>query len=155
MNPEKKYFYGSEMMVELDTRLDLSSFKNVKITGINVEALTEDEMEVLYTQSRYCQAMVDADIDVLKEIVPPTVIFTHMSGMKQTRDEYFEDIKNGALNYYNIGIENPKIVVRGSDAMITYTSVLDANAYGAKGVYRIHGTHRFKKVDGKWYSANK
>ncbi len=142
-------------MVELDTRLDLSSFKNVKITGINVEALADDEMEVLYTQCRYCQAMVDANIDVLKEIVPPDVTFTHMTGMKQTRDEYFEDIKNGELNYYNIGIENPKIVVRGSDATITYTSVLDANAYGAKGVYRMNGTHRFKKVNGKWYSANR
>lgn len=62
--------------------------------------------------------------------------------------------KNGSLNYYNIGIENPKIVVRGSDAMITYTSVLDANAYGAKGVYRMQGVHKFKKIGNKWYSAN-
>ena len=141
-------------MVELDTRLDLSVFKNVKITGIDVDALTDNEMEVLYTQSKYCQAMVDADIDVLKEIVPPDVIFTHMSGMKQTRDEYFEDIKNGSLNYYNIGIENPKIVVRGDDATITYTSILDANAYGAKGVYRMQGVHKFKKIGNKWYSSN-
>lgn len=141
-------------MVELDTRLDLSVFKNVKITGIDVNALTDSEMEVLYTQSRYCQAMVDADIDTMKEIVPADVTFTHMSGMKQTRYEYFEDIKNGALNYYNIGIENPKNVVRGSDAMITYTSVLDANAYGAKGVYKMSGIHRFKKIDGMWHSVN-
>ena len=141
-------------MVELDTRLDLSVFKNVKITGIDVDALTDNEMEVLYTQSKYCQAMVDADIDTMKEIVPADVTFTHVSGMKQTRDEYFEDIKNGALNYYNIGIENPKIVVRENDATITYTSVLDANAYGAKGVYRMQGGHKFNKIGGKWYSAN-
>ena len=62
--------------------------------------------------------------------------------------------KNGSLNYYNIGIENPKIVVRGNDAMITYTSILDANAYGAKGVYRMQGVHKFKKIGNKWYSSN-
>lgn len=145
----------NEMVEAIEKKIDFSEFKNVKITGIDVETLTEDEAEVLYIQSKYCQGMVDADVDVLKEIVPPDVTFTHMSGMKQTRDEYFEDIKNGALNYYNIGIKNPKIVVRGSDATITYTSVLDANAYGAKGVYRMNGTHRFKKINGKWYSANK
>ena len=36
-----------------------------------------------------------------------------------------------------------------------YTSVLDANAYGAKGVYRMRGTHKFKKVGDKWLSTNK
>jgi hypothetical protein len=136
-------------------KIDLSEFRNVKITGIDADTLTDDEKEVLYTQGRYCQGMVDADLDVMKEIVPEDVTFTHMSGMKQTRDEYFEDIKNGALNYYNIGIENPKIVVRGNEATITYTSVLDANAYGAKGVYRMHGTHKFQKVNGRWYLQNK
>ncbi len=136
-------------------KIDLSKFKNVKITGIDVDTLTDDEKEVLYTQGRYCQGMVDADLDVMKEIVLEDVTFTHMSGMKQTRDEYFEDIKNGALNYYNIGIENPKIVVRGDEATITYTSVLDANAYGAKGVYRLHGIHKSQKINGRWYLQNK
>ena len=32
-------------MVELDTKLDLSVFKNVKITGIDVDALTDNEDE--------------------------------------------------------------------------------------------------------------
>lgn len=141
-------------MIEKELKYDLSEFKNVKITGIDIDALTDEEIEVLYTQSKYCQAMVDADIDTLKQIVPKEVTFTHMSGMVQTRDEYFDDIKNGKLNYYNITVENPKINVNGDTAIIDYTSVLDANAYGAKGVYRIHGVHKFSKVDGKWYSTN-
>lgn len=138
----------------IEEELDFSIFKNVKITGIDIDTLTYDELEVLYTQSRYCQGMVDADIDTMKEIVPPDVTFRHMSGMVQTRDEYFADIKNGRLNYYNIGIENPKIKVSGDVAAITYTSVLDASAYGAKGVYRMSGTHKFKKTGSKWQSTN-
>ena len=141
-------------MIELDLKLDINKFENVKITGININSLSNDEIDVLYTQSKYCQGMVDADIDTMKEIVPPDVTFTHMSGMKQSRDEYFADIKNGRLNYYNITIENPVIEVIGNTATIDYTSVLDANAYGAKGVYRMHGIHKFKKVDGKWYLSN-
>lgn len=138
----------------LEEKIDFAVFKNVKITGTNINTLTNEEVEVLYTQSRYCQAMVDADLDTMKEIVPNDVTFTHMSGMVQTRNEYFADIKNGRLNYYNIGIENPKIKVNGDTATITYTSILDANAYGAKGVYRMSGTHRLKKVDDKWLSTN-
>ena len=141
-------------MVELDTKLNTGQFKNVKITGINVNSLSNDEIEVLNTQIRYCQGMVDADIDTMKEIVPADMTFTHMSGMIQSRDEYFDDIKNGRLNYYNITIENPVIEVNGNVATIDYISVLDASAYGAKGVYRMHGTHKFNKIDGKWYASN-
>lgn len=141
-------------MIESDLKLDVRKFENAKITGINIDSLSTDEMEVLFTQIKYCQGMVDADIETMNEIVPSDVTFTHMSGMKQSRDEYFDDIKNGRLNYYNITIENPVIDVIGNTATIDYTSVLDANAYGAKGVYRMYGVHKFKKVDGKWYASN-
>ena len=46
------------------------------------------------------------------------------------------------------------INVNGDTAIIDYTSVLYTNAYGAKGVYRIHGVHKFSKFDGKWHSTN-
>lgn len=56
-------------MVVLEEKIDFAVFKNVKITGTNINTLTNEEVEVLYTQSRYCQAMVDADLDTMKEIV--------------------------------------------------------------------------------------
>lgn len=134
--------------------VDFTEFKNVQVFGINIDDLNDSELEVLYTQCKYCQAMVDADIDTMKEIVPKETTFRHMSGMVQTRDEYFDDIKRGRLNYYNIGIENPIIEVNEDTATIEYTSILDATAYGAKGVYRMNGVHKFKKIANKWYSVN-
>ena len=40
---------------------DFSEFGNVEITGCDVNCLSEAEQAVLYTQTRYCQAMTDAD----------------------------------------------------------------------------------------------
>ena len=45
-------------------------------------------------------------------------------------------------------------MIDGDDAFITFTSVLDADAYGAKGVYRIKGTHHYRKIDGLWINVN-
>ena len=70
------------------------------------------------------------------------IIFTHMSGRQQTRDEYFNDISEGNLRYYTIGIENPAININGD-----YASVLNANAYGARGTYHIDGVHWYKKSE--------
>ena len=134
---------------------DFSVFTNVKITGIDIDTLNRDELEVLYTQARYCQAMTDADIDTMRELVSEDTIFTHMSGMQQTREEYFADVANGRLRYFTIGVENPEIKVDGDKARITYTSILNANAYGARGTYRMKGTHVYEKRDGAWISVNR
>ena len=133
---------------------DFTQFTNVNITGTDVSSLTEEEQEILYVQARYCQAMTDADIDTLRELVSEEMIFTHMSGKQQTREEYFKDIRDGNLRYFTIGIADPVIRVNGEQAEITFTSVLNANAYGARGTFRKKGTHHYEKRNGAWTAVN-
>ena len=134
---------------------DFSDFPNVELIGVDLSALDDDQLAVIYQQARYCQAMTDADTDTLREIVSPDAVFTHMSGRQQTREEYFADIESGALRYYTIGIDHPTVEVDGDAASITYTSVLNANAYGARGTFRMGGTHWFEKRDGAWISVSR
>ncbi len=133
---------------------DFSLFRNVTITGIDINSLSSAELSLLYRQAEYCQAMTDADIDTLRQIVSEDMVFTHMSGLKQTREEYFADIADGSLDYHTIGIEGPVVVVNGDKASITFTSVLNANAYGARGTFRIKGTHHYESREGKWIAVN-
>ena len=77
------------------------------------------------------------------------------SGRQQTREEYFADIADGSLNYFTIGIADPVIKVDGDKAQITYTSVLNANAYGARGTYRMKGTHYYELRDDSWIAVGK
>ena len=136
------------------TDFDFSVFDNVEITGINTSELRAEEQAVLYQQARYCQAMTEADTETMREITSPDMIFTHMSGRQQTRDEYFADIENGDLQYFTIGIENPMVHIDGSYGSVSYTSVLNANAYGARGTYRMAGTHWYEKQDENWIACN-
>ena len=134
--------------------LDFSVFNNVEVTGIDLSELSADERAVLYQQARYCQAMTEADTETMTEITSLDMIFTHMSGRQQTRKEYFADIADGNLQYFTIGIENPVVNINGSYASVSYTSVLNANAYGARGTYRINGTHWYEKQDENWIACN-
>ena len=147
--PETKEGYSETMAY------DFKQFSNVKITGIDLSSLDEEELAVLYVQARYCQAMTDADIDTMRELVSEDMVFTHMSGRQQTREEYFADVADGSLDYFTIGIADPVIKADGDKAQITYTSVLNANAYGARGTYRMKGTHHYEKRDGAWIAANR
>ena len=129
-------------------------FENVTITGTDSDTLTPDELSVLLREAKYCQAMTEADIETMGEIVSPDMVFTHMSGRQQTREEYFSDVEGDLLRYYSIGIENPVIRVDDGKASVAYTAVLNANAYGARGTFRMKGTHCYEKRAGKWIIVN-
>ena len=122
-----------------EMRSGLENYTNIEVSGIDTNSLTDEQMEILLLQAQYCQAMTDADTDTMRELVSEDMTYTHMSGKTQTREEYFADIEKGRLNYYTIGIENPVIEVDGDTATIEYTSVLNANAYGARGTFRMSG----------------
>ena len=136
------------------TDFDFLIFNNVEIIGINVSELSAEEQAVLYQQARYCQAMTEADTETMMEITSPDMIFTHMSGRQQTRDEYFADIEDGNLQYFTIDIENPVVNISENYASVSYTSVLNANAYGARGTYRIDGIHWYEKQGENWIACN-
>ncbi|MBR2812541.1 MAG: nuclear transport factor 2 family protein [Solobacterium sp.] len=133
---------------------DLTGFSNVTITGIDVSSLNEEETALLSAQARYCQAMTEADVDAMRQLVCEDMVYVHMSGMRQTREEYFADIAHGSLRYFTIGIEDPVIAVDGEKGSITCTSVLNADAYGARGTFRMKGTHHYEKRDGSWIAVN-
>ena len=136
------------------TAYDTLSFPNVDITRIDLSSLTQEEFAVLRQAARYCEAMTEADIDTMREIVSEEMVFTHMSGRQQTREEYFADVADGSLRYYTIGMEKSTVQVDGDRATVTYTSVLNANAYGARGTFRMKGTHHYEKRDGAWIAVN-
>lgn len=143
----------SQRKGESDMTYNFSQFTNVEITGLDPTTLTVEEQAVLYQQARYCQAMTETDTDTLRELVSEDATFTHMSGHQQTREEYFADIESGGLQYFSIGIENPTVVVEGDNATVAFTSVLNADAYGARGTYRIAGTHYWELRDGAWIAV--
>ncbi len=131
-------------------RSGLEDYTNIEVTGIDTSSLTDEQMEILLLQAQYCQAMTDANTDIMRELVSEDMTYTHMSGKTQTREEYFADIEKGRLNYFTIGIENPVIEVDDDTATIEYTSVLNANAYGARGTFRMSGIHHYENHDGSW-----
>ncbi len=137
------------------TDYDFTAFTNVEITGIDSDSLTKEELSVLYQAARYCQAMTEADIETMREIVSEDMVFVHMSGMRQTREEYFADVADGSLTYYTIGMADPVIEIDGDHAIVTYTSILNANAYGARGTFRMKGSHHYENRDGAWIAVNK
>ena len=84
---------------------DFGEFPNVNVTGIDLAFLSDEELSVLYVQAKYCQAMTDADIEIMRELVSEDKTFTHMSGLQQTREEYLPMSPTGALITSRLGLQ--------------------------------------------------
>lgn len=100
------------------------------------------------------QAMIDKDIDALDRIVKEGTIFTHMSGKKQTKAEYFGEIADGTLNYYRYKINNLNIIVDGYKAQLTAKVTLTAKVYGISGSWTLPVNAHFEKINDDWRYTN-
>lgn len=121
----------------------------------DISDLNNEEEIVLNRYKEMQQAMVDKDIDKLNNIVKDGTTFTHMSGRTQSKEEYFEDIRSGDLDYQSYTIENPKVTIDGNTAILKARVTLAANAYGAQGLYPFNISAYFEKINGKWLYTNK
>jgi hypothetical protein len=113
-----------------------------------------DEKQILAVYERMQQAMVDKDIDTLREMMGANTTVRHITGRTQTMDEWLSDVKNEKMKYYSIKVTKPKIVIKGDTATLTCSNVIDARIYGSRGTWTLSGGANFEKINSKWLMAH-
>ena len=125
------------------------------LEGMNMKkANSGAAAEVLAAYEAIQQAMIDKDIETLDRLYQDGTTFTHMSGKKQTKAEFFGEITDGTLNYFAYDIHNPQISVDGDEAVLTASVTLTAKVYGASGSWTLPVNTHFTKIDGQWIAHN-
>lgn len=97
------------------------------------------------------QAMVAKDRTALYSIHADDFVLVHMTGMRQTRQQYVDAIVDGTLNYYGCETENLDVVVNGENATLTGRSRVEAAVFGGgRHVWRLQLTMKLRMTDGTW-----
>ena len=127
---------------------------NEWLEGLGMNRANSEEAAVLAAYETIQQAMIDKDIETLDRVFLDGTTFIHMSGKTQTKEEFFGEISDGTLNYYNYVIHDPQITVNGDEAALMASVTLTAKVYGASGDWTLPVNACFTKIDGEWYSHN-
>lgn len=98
-------------------------------------------------------AMIEKDEEKLSEIISDNYHLTHMSGRRQNKEDFIEEIMNGTLNYYESIINFPEIIINSNKAILIADVTLNAKVYGSKGVWTLNTKAYFEKKDNEWYFA--
>ena len=116
--------------------------------------MSQEKEEVRKAYIEMQNAMIKKDMVKLNEIVKDDKKFVHMDGKTQTKEEFFEEIKNGTLNYFNSVLKDEIITVTGNKANIKGKTTLKAKVYGIEGEWTLPTDANFEKINGKWVFCN-
>ena len=101
------------------------------------------------------KAMYDGEIrkdtEYLKQYLDESYTLVHMTGTVMNRQEYFDAILDGTLNYYRCEHERISVTVTGDTASLTGDTKVEAAVYGGrKRFWNLRLECTFIKKKGKW-----
>ena len=98
-----------------------------------------------------CEASINKDLIKLGEILSDDYVLVHMTGMKQTKEDYLDSVKSGELSYFESKHESIDVNVNGDDATIIGKTKTLASPFGtSKSWWNLRQYLKAKKIDGKW-----
>ena len=116
------------------------------MAGRNDEQLIRDVYIKMY------EGMIAKDEATLREALDDSFVLVHMTGMRQSREEFINAILNGTLNYYSAEHENmPVEISSDGTAVLTGQSYVAAAVFGGgKSNWRLQQKCSLKKIGGTW-----
>lgn len=116
---------------------------------------TDLQSEITNFIERRNKAMIEKDINTLSSLMAEDLILVHITGTRQTKQEWLNDIANERMRYFKIETKNLKInKIDDNTATATYQSVITANIYGSQGTWTLNINQKFSKTEKGWLWVN-
>ena len=96
------------------------------------EIMTEEQQAITSMIEKRNKAMIDKDIETMNSLMADDLILVHITGATQTKQEWLAEIANDTMRYFDIEMQNMSITVNDSQAIATYTSIIDARILGSR-----------------------
>ncbi len=100
---------------------------------------------------RYWRCMIEKDADGLRELMADDYVLTHMTGVRQSKDEFIKGLMEGTFNYYAADHDSIAVTITTDGALLTGKSRVLAAVYGGrKNCWRLRGDFTLRKEGGDW-----
>ncbi len=100
---------------------------------------------------QYWRYMIGKDESGIRTLMADDYYLLHMTGVKQSADEFITGLLNGTFIYYSAEHDDIQVVVKGETAAMTGKSKVIAAVYGGgKNRWRLRGDFTLRKENGYW-----
>ena len=100
---------------------------------------------------KLCDASINKDTDTLNEILADDYILIHMTGKRQSKQDYINSVLSGELKYYESIHENIEVNINGDKATIIGKTKTLASPFGiGKSWWKLRQEVLLEKEDDTW-----
>ena len=110
----------------------------------------EDQEAIIARYEELQQALIDQNIPKLKQLLPDDYIAVHITGRRQTKEEWLKDVENGDMRYFHFSDLHYSLSQEGNRVNLKIRQRIRANIYGSEGTWSIPGTRVFEKQGESW-----
>ena len=110
----------------------------------------DDEHAVLDAEDRRYRAMIDADLATMDRLFADEVSYAHSSGVRDTKDEYFEKVRSGYYVYHSIDHPVERVEVVGDTAIVVGRMTADLSVQGTRKTIDNLALAVWTKAGGEW-----
>ena len=90
-----------------------------------------DEQErIRETYRRMYEGMIAKDKSLLRDVLDESFVLVHMTGMRQTKEEFIRAVMSGTLIYYSAIHKHLPIKLQRDTAILTGQSIVEAAVFG-------------------------
>ena len=113
-----------------------------------------DKEQIIQLYNEMYTAMVNKDKAELERVHDDRFVLVHMTGMRQSKQEYINAIMNGTLNYYSAEHEDMQAEIKGDSAVLVGRSRVTAAVFGGGNhTWQLQLRFQLVKKNGEWRFA--
>ena len=113
-----------------------------------------DKEQIIQLYNEMYSAMVKKDKAELERVHDDSFVLVHMTGMRQSKQEYINAIMNGTLNYFSAEHEDMQAEIKGDSAVLVGRSRVTAAMFGGgKHTWQLQLRFQLVKKNGEWRFA--
>ena len=113
-----------------------------------------DKEQITQLYKEMYTAMVNKDRAELERVHDDSFVLVHMTGMRQSKQEYINAIMDGTLNYYSAEHEDMQVEIKGDTALLVGKSRVTAAVFGGgKHTWRLQLRFQLVKKNNDWRLA--
>ena len=117
--------------------------------------MTDDRAEIEALYRRYWRCMIEKDTRGLRAMMAEDYVLKHMTGVRQSAEEFLRGLSRGTFNYYSAEHDEIAVTLCGNTAGLVGKSRVEAAVYGgSRRLWRLRGDFTLRKEGGVWKLAS-
>jgi ketosteroid isomerase-like protein len=116
--------------------------------------MSEDKQKIITIFQQIDEAMINKDTETLEKILDNDYVLVHITGYRQSRQEWFEQIENEEMKYFKTMPQRTTVTVEGNIATLICNTKIDARIYGFRNTWSMKIEMHFEKRGDNWFPVN-